>query len=110
MSTKPKAKPAPKKVAAKKKGANGYARPADIPLGTVVTDMSKKSWKIGPSIGTGGFGEIYSACSADGAAPKSHDGYQFVVKIVGILKKQISLIYLNFFFFKGTSWKWTTFC
>lgn len=95
MSSKPKAKPAPKKVAAKKKGANGYARPADVPLGTVLTDMSKKSWKIGPSIGTGGFGEIYSACSADGTAPKNHDGYQFVVKIVGIL------FYLfNFFCFK----------
>lgn len=109
MSSKPKPKAAPKKAAAKKKGANGYARPADIPLGTVVTDMSKKSWKIGPSIGTGGFGEIYSACSADGAAPKNHDAYQFVVKIVSRFYFIIFYFYLNFCF-TGTSWKWTTFC
>lgn len=70
----PKAKPKPKKV-------NGYARPADIALGTILTDTFKNAWKVGPSIGSGGFGDIYSCCSA--AEPvKKVDDYPHVVKIV----------------------------
>lgn len=44
----------------KKKGANGYKLPEPIPTGEVLTDIAKKQWIIGPSIGVGGFGEIYS--------------------------------------------------
>lgn len=70
----PKAKPKPKKV-------NGYARPAEIPLGTVLTDTHKNAWKVGPSIGSGGFGDIYSCCSNANPVKKADD-YPHVVKIV----------------------------
>lgn len=77
----------PKKAAAggvaKKKGAKagGYQMPEPLPVGSVLTDLCKQQWKIGPSIGTGGFGEIYSACRAGATAPKRTDDYPFVVKI-----------------------------
>lgn len=72
-------KAAPKKAAPKRK-ANGYQVPEQIPLGEVLTDLSKQQWRIGPSIGSGGFGEIYSACKADSSIKL--DDYPFVVKIV----------------------------
>lgn len=80
----------PKKVGAagpaarKKGGKNAYQMPEPLAKGSVLTDLSKQQWKIGPSIGTGGFGEIYSACKAD-AVPKRTEDYPFVVKIVRIL-------------------------
>lgn len=43
-----------------KKGANGYKMPDPINAGEILTDMAKKQWIIGKSIGVGGFGEIYS--------------------------------------------------
>lgn len=76
----------PKKAAAGKAGPkkkNGYVMPEKIPLGEVLTDLSKQSWKIGPSIGSGGFGEIYSATKADSGSKKS-ENYEYVVKIVSI--------------------------
>ena len=42
------------------KGKNAHQLSAKLPLNTVVTDNSKKKWKLGASIGKGGFGEIYS--------------------------------------------------
>lgn len=64
----------------RKKAANGYQMPEPVPLGTILTDTSKRQWKIGPSIGTGGFGEIYSACEVKSAIKKTED-YPYVVKI-----------------------------
>lgn len=72
---------APAKKPAARRKANGYDRPENIPLGEILTDLSKQQWKIGPSIGAGGFGDIYCACKAN-EAPKKHDDYQYVVKIV----------------------------
>ncbi|XP_020811350.1 nucleosomal histone kinase 1 [Drosophila serrata] len=56
--------PAPvKKVAPVKKAKkNMYNMPEKVPEGTVFTDLAKVQWRIGPSIGVGGFGEIYAAC------------------------------------------------
>ncbi|XP_058816936.1 nucleosomal histone kinase 1 [Topomyia yanbarensis] len=73
---------APSKNAAggRKKAANGYQMPAPVPLGTILTDMSKRQWKTGPSIGSGGFGEIYCACDAGSSVKKAED-YPNVVKI-----------------------------
>lgn len=48
--TKP--KPRPKK-------ANGYKFPEKLPKGEILRDSFKKEWKLGTSIGQGGFGEIY---------------------------------------------------
>lgn len=74
-----------KKTAAPKKKANGYKMPAPIPVGEVINDpISKKKWRIGPSIGVGGFGEIYSACEHDGS-PRKASNYPYVVKIVSVL-------------------------
>ncbi|CAH0401060.1 unnamed protein product [Chilo suppressalis] len=70
-----------KKAVAPKKTANGYKMPAPIPTGEVIHDtIAKKKWRIGPSIGVGGFGEIYSACDHEGS-PKKGNNYPFVVKI-----------------------------
>jgi hypothetical protein len=71
-----------KKAPAKKK-ANGYEQPKHIPTGTVLVDQSKNEWKIGKSIGCGGFGEIYSANKAQHAL-KNVEEYPYVVKIVSI--------------------------
>ncbi|XP_053694274.1 nucleosomal histone kinase 1 [Sabethes cyaneus] len=64
----------------RKKAANGYQMPAPVPVGTVLTDMAKRQWKTGPSIGSGGFGEIYCACEANSGIRKIDD-YPNVVKI-----------------------------
>lgn len=71
----------PKNAGGRKKAANGYQMPAPVPLGTVLTDMAKRQWKVGPSIGSGGFGEIYCACEAS-SGTKRTDDYPYVVKIV----------------------------
>ncbi len=53
--------------------------PPPMSPGELLTDFSKKtSWVLGQSIGTGGFGEIYSASNSEA---KSTENY--VVKIVG---------------------------
>jgi hypothetical protein len=49
-----------KKAARKRKAANGYKLPDPIPVGEIIRDVAKKEWQIGPSIGVGGFGEIYA--------------------------------------------------
>ncbi|KAK0092917.1 hypothetical protein PV326_000324 [Microctonus aethiopoides] len=61
-----------------KKGANGYKLPEPIPQGEILTDLSKKQWIIGKSIGIGGFGEIYSAAPYTSKTPKD---YPAVIKI-----------------------------
>lgn len=69
-------------AAAAKKGKKSlYAKPAPVKLGEILQDQSKVQWKIGPSIGTGGFGEIYSACKVTSPTKKVED-YPYVVKIV----------------------------
>lgn len=65
-------------VVKKRKAANGYKLAEPLPLGEVLKDVSKKEWKLGPSIGQGGFGEIYSAKEA---ASKGLQ-YPYVIKIV----------------------------
>ncbi|KAL3274419.1 hypothetical protein HHI36_015809 [Cryptolaemus montrouzieri] len=65
------------KQAPKKKGANGYKLPDPLPKNEILVDLAKKKWKLGTSIGQGGFGEIYSAQEAD---TKSAN-YPYVVKI-----------------------------
>jgi len=60
MSQKATKAAAAKKVAGKGKAANGYKLPDPIPIGEILRDVAKKEWQIGPSIGVGGFGEIYA--------------------------------------------------
>ncbi|XP_065307043.1 serine/threonine-protein kinase VRK1-like isoform X2 [Dermacentor albipictus] len=54
----------PKKKAAKKAprvAANGHRLPDPLPAGEVLTDLSRKQWRLGKAVGLGGFGEIYLA-------------------------------------------------
>ncbi|EDW16575.2 uncharacterized protein Dmoj_GI10604 [Drosophila mojavensis] len=51
----------PKPAAAKKAKGKLYAMPEKLKEGTILSDLSKTQWRIGPSIGVGGFGEIYAA-------------------------------------------------
>lgn len=53
-----------KRLAQKKRvAANGHKLPETIQAGVVLTDVIKTQWRLGSSIGVGGFGEIYSASS-----------------------------------------------
>ena len=67
--------PAPK-PRAKKSGP--YKMPPPLPAGEVLTDITKHSWRLGESIGKGGFGEIYRAVSVGSTQSANH-----VIKIVG---------------------------
>ncbi|XP_076058011.1 serine/threonine-protein kinase VRK1-like isoform X2 [Oratosquilla oratoria] len=66
---------APKKRIA----ANGYKLPDPIAAGQILTDMSKRQWRLGRSIGTGGFGEIYLA--SDDLTQDVSDNADYVIKI-----------------------------
>lgn len=39
--------------------SNGNRLPDPLPHGSILTDVMKRKWKLGKSIGVGGFGEIY---------------------------------------------------
>ncbi|CAG7836036.1 unnamed protein product [Allacma fusca] len=75
----------PKKAAAKpgipaiKRGGKVYSRPEPIASGEVLTDICGKRWKIGKSVGVGGFGEIYLASDETGRAVT--DKANYVIKI-----------------------------
>lgn len=97
----PKIKPAAKAkdnakavgVVKKKVTAKGYKKPCPIPNGEILTDVTRQQWKIGPSIGSGGFGEIYSACKV--GEPKD---YNYVVKIVSLANGKKIVWIFNIFF------------
>ena len=69
-----------------RRSPNGYILPDPLPAGLIVTDLQKAQWKLGKSVGLGGFGEIYSATSWN----RDEQGFEpelenFVVKVVSIL-------------------------
>ena len=75
-------KPARKKPRAAPKGGSREARkmPRPLPAGELFTDLVKKQWVLGPSVGKGGFGEIYLATQkGQSTAAKSAP---FVIKVV----------------------------
>jgi len=61
-----------------RRSPNGYLLSDPLPEGLVLKDLHKKTWKIGKSIGLGGFGEIYSAALLDGKTLSEED---YVVKV-----------------------------
>ncbi|KAG1651375.1 Serine/threonine-protein kinase VRK1 [Nymphon striatum] len=61
-----------------KKAVRAAGSTIRIKKGEVLIDITKKKWKIGESIGTGGFGEIYSASSL---SEDSTVNGKFVIKI-----------------------------
>ena len=64
----------------KKKGPAVHKLPETIREGEILKDIQKRSWRIGKSIGVGGFGEIYAA-SDDVDRPVGPDA-AYVIKIV----------------------------
>ncbi|KAG4079025.1 hypothetical protein HA402_001680 [Bradysia odoriphaga] len=81
----PKVKPAAKTketakpvgVVKKKVAAKGqHKKPTPVPNGEILTDVSRVQWKIGPSIGSGGFGDIYSAAKVGDTKD-----FNYVIKI-----------------------------
>lgn len=69
----------PKAAPAKKAKGKLYAMPEKLKEGTILTDLAKGQWRIGSSIGIGGFGEIYEACR------NGEKNYDAVVKCVSCL-------------------------
>lgn len=63
----------------KRIAANGFRLPDPIREGETFTDLEKKQWRLGRSIGVGGFGEIYLA-SDDISKPVSTDA-RYVIKV-----------------------------
>jgi len=61
-----------------RRSPNGYLLSDPLPEGLVLKDLHKKTWKIGKSIGLGGFGEIYSAALLEGKTLSEED---YVVKV-----------------------------
>ncbi len=66
-----------------------YARPDAISTGEILTDIFNKKWKMGKSIGAGGFGDIYLA-SDDISKPVNEKTAQYVIKIVSSREKSAS--------------------
>ncbi len=66
--------PTPKSAGKKAKASKaGYRMPEPMPEGTVLTGMTgHKKWILGPSIGVGGFGEIYCGREEGVAAKYEH--------------------------------------
>lgn len=74
----------PKRKAAKAGSApriasNGHRLPDPLPPGAVLTDVTRKQWRLGRAVGLGGFGEIYLA-SDQVSKPVPQDA-PYVVKI-----------------------------
>ncbi|CAL4128017.1 unnamed protein product, partial [Meganyctiphanes norvegica] len=72
-------KPCGKKPS-KRIAANGFRLPDPIAPGEILTDMTQKQWRIGKSIGVGGFGEIYLA-SDDIASSTDSTNADYCVKV-----------------------------
>eukprot|EP00794_Sanderia_malayensis_P020159 gene20159-22134_t len=61
----------------KKRAPKGMSKP--LPPGQILTDLSKKQWKLGPLIGQGGFGYLY--LGSDKTSSTVSDNAQYVVKV-----------------------------
>jgi len=70
--------PAPEAGHGPRRSPNGYILPDQLPEGMVVTDLLEQKWRLGKSIGVGGFGEIYSAALLNGNKASKED---YVVKV-----------------------------
>lgn len=46
-------------IPVKRVAASGCKLPDQLPMGEILTDITQKKWKLGPTIGYGGFGDVY---------------------------------------------------
>ena len=83
--------------ASKRKAANGYKLPDPVPLGTIVTGTNKKQFRVGKSIGVGGFGEIYLV-SEDISRAVGDDAH--LGKFLKVLKPISIILVVIFHYFK----------
>lgn len=67
-----------RELASLKKKMNPYS-PVQIKEGELLIDVASKKWRIGKSVGSGGFGEIYLV-SDEISKPPSQDAF-YAVKI-----------------------------
>ena len=66
----------------KKATTKAWKMPPPLPDGEVLTDFSRNEWRIGGSVGKGGFGEIYLASPVGrNSAEKS---VQYAIKVVSV--------------------------
>lgn len=66
------------KIEEPRRSPNGYILPDPLPQGLVLTDLKKQRWKLGKSVGLGGFGEIYSAAFLNGNKSSKEE---YVIKV-----------------------------
>ncbi|XP_018368148.1 PREDICTED: serine/threonine-protein kinase VRK1-like [Trachymyrmex cornetzi] len=66
-------------VPMKRIAAAGCKLPAQLPAGEILTDITQNKWRLGNTIGYGGFGDIYLA-SNDITSPVGQDA-RYVIKI-----------------------------
>lgn len=59
--------------------SNGHKLPDPLPNSSVLTDVMKRKWRLGKSIGIGGFGEIYLA--SDDLKRKPGPDAKYVIKV-----------------------------
>ena len=71
---------APKKAPKKKLAPPVRKMAPPLPGGTILRGFTKKEWRLGKSIGKGGFGEIYEASSTTAKASGN-----YVIKVVSLL-------------------------
>jgi len=62
-----------------RRSPNGYILADPLPEDLIITDLRKQKWKIGKSIGLGGFGEVYSAAFLNERGNWSKE--EFVIKV-----------------------------
>ena len=67
-----------------RRSPNGYLLPEPVPVGSVLHDLMQNRWRIGKSIGIGGFGEIYSAelLKEGQFVPTKSPSNNYVIKVV----------------------------
>ena len=57
------------------------ALPPPLPKGLVMLDLTRREWRLGEAIGSGGFGQIYSAALVSGAPSGPSASGQYVIKV-----------------------------
>jgi len=62
-----------------RRSPNGFLLPDPLPKGEILIDACKQKWRLGKSIGLGGFGEIYLASLVGEAGQSSEEKY--IIKV-----------------------------
>jgi len=77
--------PVPKRIA-----AAGCKLSAQLPAGEILTDITQNKWRLGNTIGYGGFGDIYLGSNLDS------DIFMFLYLFMIYLSLDIIYIYIEY--------------